>query len=82
MYALVLIDVAPGKIDGIRWLQLLESIQNDMLPNAGQQKVLDNARVLDLNTQLTTFCDMLAKIRQYGLAFKVSFFEDKPEFVI
>jgi hypothetical protein len=80
MYALVLIDVAPEKIDSIRWLQLLESIQDDILPNARYQKVLDNARVLDLNTQLTIFCDMLAKIRAAGLSYKVSFFENEPKF--
>jgi hypothetical protein len=80
MYALVLIDISSSKIGEIQRLQLLENIQGDMLPNEGLKKLLENVWPIDVEQYLTIFCDMLVRIRKFGLSYKVSFFENEPKF--
>ena len=81
MYALVLIDVSPKKIEDIAWFQLLENLEGYDPQKAKTAKIFGGVWLIDLNNGLSLFRNILDKVQESHLSYRVSFFEQKPEFV-
>jgi hypothetical protein len=82
MYALILLDVSPKKIEDIAWFQLLENLEGYDPQKAKNAKIFGGAWLIDLNNGLSLFRNILDKAQENHLSFKVSLFENKPEFII
>ncbi len=80
MYALIFIDVAPDKIEHIAWLQLLESLEGYDSQKTKNAKIFGNVWLIDLNSGLSLFRNILDRVQENHLSYKVSFFEQKPTF--
>ena len=80
MYALVLMDISPRKIEEVQWFQLLEEIEGDVQPNAKTKKIFGSAWLIDISNELNVFYGILTKVQAYKVPYKVSFFENEPKF--
>jgi len=81
MYALVLIDIGPRKIDELEWLKLLESLENIDPQRAKNSKIFGGAWLIGLSNGLSFFRNILDMVQENHLSYRVSFFENKPEFI-
>jgi len=81
MYALILLDVSPKKIEDIAWFQLLENLEGYDPQKTKTAKIFGGAWLIDLNNGLSLFRNILDRAQESHLSCKVSFFEQRPEFV-
>jgi len=80
MYALVLFDLFPRKVDELEWLKLLENYEQEGTQAQGGKKILESAWLIDLSESLSFLRYILDKAQENRLSYKVSFFENEPKF--
>jgi hypothetical protein len=82
MYALVLIDISPRFFDKLELLRFLENIEENEAQETKDSKILEGVWLIDLSRQLSFLCKILREVQGRHLSYRVSFFENKPEFII